>query len=420
MNALMRRPSQVNRQDVEAAGFHHGVHGVSSDQFLGKLQERFQQQAEAVHQHAVGRIKPREARAATLERRLQEADQRWRSLENETCGRPPDLVGPGLALVAALAAAGSEVILLAPVMDGFDIADPTTQLWAAAGVTIVASGLIHAVLHMMNTDGKLRTWLRVGLCLLTGFALCFVTVLGWWRAEQMIHVANLNNEELAAFVTRNELLTKLVVTFAAMAFPIFTGIFSEWGLSRFLNALHWQGAKRRYEALDRKRERTQREIDALNARRDRAVAILQHQARELEQVYSEKHALGQRIGARRQPLWHPLIKIAAVALLLGAVCGLADSWFTERFGPRAIWFQMALAAGLGIAYAAYALRAWHQPTPRELVRQQRTIWREGGSVAVCAYPSPAEPVVEAEPDEDVIDAEALPPTRKASRRRRAS
>jgi ABC-type multidrug transport system fused ATPase/permease subunit len=373
---------------VEAEGFHHGVHEIARGPAEGEMGAHFQHAAAEIRHDSVDALKTLEANEAVLTRRFQDAEIRWQRLQRETAGRPPEMGLPLIATLAAALAAVGETGLLAPVMDGFGISDPTWQLLTAATLVTVASGLLHLSVrevtvrvgapadeHADSSSSAPAGLQRAALAVLTLFALTVIIVLGWWRGAEMIFAANVQQAEWGLFLAQHPALTKVCVTLLTLALATFAAIASDWGFSRLRYAWEWRRAKREFESILQQLEHTRKRIEALIAKRDARLAMLDEQGRQWQHAYQEKHALGRRIGASRAPLWRVVLRIAGVVAVASAACVIFDPLTAGYLDSRRLLFYGFVVAAAGGMYAARALQAWDRPTPLELYRQQAVIWR---------------------------------------------
>lgn len=378
-------------RSIQARGFHNGVHAMPGEPATGALQAYFQRAAVQVQHDAIDPLKGLEAREAILARRFRDAERHWRRLEEMTDGMAPEIATPLLATAVATGAAIVEVVLLAPVMDAFGISNPAAQIVTAAGLVVAASGLIHLTVRQMSTDSQAQTeetapqspttqLHRPSVALVMLFTVALIVVLGWWRGAEMRFAATIEQTEWAQFLAHNGMLTQICVTLLTVGLPFFTAVALHWGLSRLRFGWEWRRAKQLYESLLRRLENTRKRHEALTEKRDTRVLMLEKQSCELQQVYVEQHELGQRIGAKRAPLWRPVLRIVAVAALVCVACVLIDPWIAEYLGPRRSLLYACVVVGIVGLYAAHALRAWDRPTPTELYRQRAVVWRRAAVI----------------------------------------
>jgi hypothetical protein len=279
-------------------------------------------------------------------------------------------------------------------MDGFGIADPTFQLIFAAVIVITTSGLFEITkkIHAGRTQEspaaedrsdheEKRKSRRIGSLiffgLLTTLSLALVFILGWWRAEEMIYAASVQTGAWKDFLTNNPVLTRAVVVLLTTALPVFVAMTFDWGLNGLHLAWEWRKSraihKRVAKQLDQSQKALEKEIEARDSRK----RALEQMSEEWKQAYLQNHELGQKTGAWKLPLWRVVLKICAVALLVLTLCLVLDPVIAQYIlsgGMRCLLYA-CLTLGVGVLYAAYAIKAWDRPTVQQLYDQKATIFR---------------------------------------------
>src|SRR2546423_4493346 len=378
---------------IEVQAFYDGTQGIGIDAGLAGISARCAEQQTLVRRGAASRRHQLEAEIETLAERQTDAEAQWHKLEARTVGLSPQVVQPLLALVSALAASYGEAILLAPVMDGFGIADPDEQRLTAGVLVLCASGFCKLAMHALAltadqqlekrqpTAGRARQIKQVIIqTLLVCFTLALVFALGSFRAGEMIFAASLQQTALGRFFGEYRELTNWTVTLLTVALPIYAAAALNWGLAGLRLARAWRRARRVF-LRDSKRLNARRQaLAGLIEECDCRSSALEHRRQEWTSVYQREYQLGQRIGARRQPLWQVVIKISAVA------AGILATWLwldpVPLPSPIAKGFLAMLAtAALGGGYAYCVLRACERPSPEALYRHRAVIWREEGQWA---------------------------------------
>src|SRR5690242_7468670 len=141
---------------VEAEGFRDGTQGVDPTITLKEIEAQFSQRRELENQSAAELIKSLEAKATTLARRRDDSERHWADLEFSTEGMPPQIILPFVAIVCAAAAVIGEAVFLAPVMDGFGIAEAILQLVFAGVIVVTTSGLFEITKKTYTASGANR------------------------------------------------------------------------------------------------------------------------------------------------------------------------------------------------------------------------------------------------------------------------
>src|SRR6266478_777386 len=342
----MNHTDRKDARQIEAEGFRDGTQNVNSAITVKEIDAQFARRQEQEDEAATHRIKSLEAQAETLQRRKEDAERHWADLEFRTEGMPPQFVLPACAVAFAGAAVVGEAVFLAPVMDGFGIADLTLQMIFAAVIVITTSGLFEITKklygnHAMEVEEKeaedeheskpksrhLR-FRRLGSLTFFGFltalAFALVFILGWWRAEEMIYAAAVQTGAWKDFLTNNPTLTRVVVVLLTTALPVFVALAFEWGLNGLHLAWEWRKSRAIYKRVAKQLDHTQKALEKETETRDARKRALAQMCEEWKQAYLQNHELGQKTGAWKIPLWWVVLKICAVPLLVLVFCILID------------------------------------------------------------------------------------------------
>jgi hypothetical protein len=307
---------------------------------------------------------------------------------------PPQIVLPICAVLLSALVVIGESIFLSPVMDGFGIADPTWQYLLAAVIVITCSGLFEITkkqwLQTSSSSNGVESStqqaipsksFRWGRRLFLGFmvllVLLLVSILGWWRAEEMMFAASAQPGEWQEFLSHNATLTRCVVVLLTTGLPIFVALAFEWGLDRLRVAWEWRKSRRAYRKTSGALEQTKKALESDFEKKESRLKSLDELREEWKQAYLQNHDLGQKVGARRLPLWRVMLKIGAVVFVILAICLFADAVVSNFIGSdfTRILLYVCLTVGLGGLYATYAIKAWDRPTAKQLYKQQATLWR---------------------------------------------
>lgn len=397
---------------IEAEGFCDGTQGVSPDNRLIEIDGHFAKEQQTVR-HAAARPQKRlEALIDTLKVRLADAEKLWRKLEALTDGVPPQIALPLLAVLSAGAVVPAEAVFVAPVLDGLGVSDPLEQLVFAGVLVLASGGLLKVAIHQLRnlqhhgvrsltvkeeatnrlaetTANAARPLSEPGASpfarpfkiatstLMILFAVSLVSFLGWWRAEELIFAGSVGGDELGKFLSENPTLTRVVITLLTIGLPVFAAIAFEYGFDSLHNAWQWRKSRRAYHGYTHRLNNAQKELEAHNAEVEHQVAALDEQRKEWRGAYLHNHELGKIVGAHRRPLRQVVLKIAAVALLIFAIWLLLDpfvSAYIESPVNRGM-LAVLLTFSLGGLYAVRAIKLWDRPSPEELYKHRRVIWR---------------------------------------------
>lgn len=421
------KPTQQKRElrSIEAEGFYHGAQGIPSEPMQAELQAHTDEAIERLRRDAIDRIKSLEASETIVTQRQATAETLWAGFEAETSGRAPQVFVALLATLLALLAVVGEGILLAPVMDGFNIANRLTQLFTASILVLVASGLVHVSMKQVfgepETPELAQALPKTGARVMNFLAAVSVTVLtfvvifilGRWRAVQMLFAASLSDSEWGRFLSVNETLSVACVTLLTLALPVFAAVAFDWGATKSRYALLWIRARRDYVGLSHRLETLRKKREAGVEKLEHQVQILVHHGKEMQSAYLENYELGRAIGAQKPRLSMPILRIAGLVVLVAAVCVVIDPLLTDYLpqGGRLILYA-CLTAGIGGLYAYRTLRLWERPTPQSLYRDRGVIWRTSNERAtpwprVRPLPAPGEQTAVSSLPEGYADGEEL-------------
>lgn len=376
---------------VEAEGFRDGTQGVSPAAALEEINAQFKQRQEQENYNCTEFIKTLEARVSHLGQSKADAERHWSDLEYATGGMPPRITLPLCAVVCSALAVVGEAGLLAPVMDGLGIAERSLQYLMAAVLVITCSGLVEITKRQFrhpdtaaggqreerrnDAGGAAMKCFFIALTLLT---LAFVSFLGWWRAEEMIFAASEQGGAWREFLSQNPTLTRVLVTLLTTGLPVFVALAFEWGLEGLRLSWEWRKTRHAFRRYSKRLDKIRKALEAETEKKESRLRLLGEMREEWRQVYVQNHELGQKVGARRLPLWRAVLKIVTVALLLLTACLLLDPWLEGYIASvisRGVIYACAVL-GLGGVYAASAIKAWDRPTPRQLYENRATLWRD--------------------------------------------
>lgn|ERR1041384_6714614 len=411
----MNRMNRMDTRTIEAEGFRDGTQNVNPEMTVKEIEARFARHQEQEVEASTKRIKTLEAQFETLQRRKEDAERHWGDLEFRTEGMPPQLVLPVCGVLFACAGVSGEAIFLAPIMDGFGIADPTFQLIFAAVIVIATSGLFEITKKLYarriakietvenerhsTSESKSHHGRQLGSVIFSGimtaFAIALVFILGWWRAEEMIYAASVQTGAWKEFLSNSPTLTRAVVVLLTAALPVFVALAFGWGLNGLYLGWEWRKSQATYKRVGRQLNYTQKSLEKEIETKEARKRVLAQIREEWRQTYLQNYELGQKTGAWKLPLWWVILKIVAIVLLLIVFCVLIDPFIILYLSNGMQWLLYGcVTLGFGVLYAAHAIRAWERPTPKQLYRHKATLFRDAtahGTNSVSALPpNPAE------------------------------
>lgn len=270
----------------------------------------------------------------------------WADLEMQTAGMPPPILLFLCAVAFSVVVVVGETVFLAPVLDGIGIADPVWQYLLAAGIVLVCSGLFEITKKQwqqvsgsdstQNKDSEQLSISSWSTMIFLGFvnllALLLVSILGWWRAEEMIFAAKAQAGAWQGFLGENATLTRVVVVLLTVSLPVFVAMAFDWGISGLRFANEWRKTFRAYKRLTADLPRARKQLESEEEKAESEQQALDEQRDQWKQSYLQNHELGQKVGAQQLPLWQTMIKVLAAILLLIVACLLIDPFLSSYVG----------------------------------------------------------------------------------------
>jgi hypothetical protein len=398
-----------HKRVVISEGFRDGTQNINPGSAQKMISAQFDQKRQkCVHQNALP-INMLEAKRLVLQQRKEAASDYWQGLLQSFGPMAPQRIKPLIALITVYFGAVGEAGFLAPVMDGLGIADQTLQLILAAVLVLVSSGLCHFLIHHYHTQSESRVSSNTSsertpqpryfqllttflVLLFAAFVFTLLSLLGWWRAGELIFAASLENGELSNFLNRHSALTHSFITLLTIALPIYVAVAFEWSFDRLHRAREWRRGRRDYHKYSRRFETVDKKLTAVVLRGDCAVKALDAQEVEFLQAYLQHYDLGKQIGAHKQPTWHLVVKIIAVIPLILVGCMSLEPLFSLYLTAgvfRGLFYAFA-TMGVGGLHAYRAIKAWERPNALQMYSQMAIRWR--GETRGYALPAESEDI----------------------------
>src|SRR5262249_38599127 len=150
--------------------------------------------------------------------------------------------------------------------------------------------------------------------LLALLAFCAISVLGWWRAQELIFAGKVNSDDLGTFLSQNPMLTRICVTLLTVGLPVFAALAFEWGAGRLTAAWSWHRGRQRFLRCSQQQDKARTNLHALVEAADCQIARLEHERKEATQTYLQNYDLGRLVGAHRPHALPLVAKVVAVPL----------------------------------------------------------------------------------------------------------
>lgn len=366
-----------NAVSVNAKAFGKGTQDAPVDDFLNEIEADFEKIRQKKIGEATGEIKNLEAESEITRQRKDESEARWKMLDGLHEGRTIQFFKPLLAVVAAFLLIAAEGGLLAPVMDGLNIAEFWVQLLVATLLVGALSGLLEIAVHNFHKTPR-KLWLVISSAT---FAVVSLAIFGWWRGEEVIFAGS--QDDGSTFASENALLTRILLMLVTVALPITAAFFLDFGVKHLRFWLERKEARKDFLEFSRRAEENEKKLAAAN---EKLAAELEAIGQERESWLAsarDNFEKGRTVGAWKLPFWQAVtlpttvagILIFVVVMIVGMI--LVDPILAEFIESDAfrIALFVLLAAGLTGLLAMRFIRRWNRPTDEELFNQTATHWR---------------------------------------------
>jgi cation transport ATPase len=366
---------------IEAEAYHRGAHGVSQEDALHEVEAHFEALREESSRAVTDRIKNLEATTKTLTERLLDADERWQRMSASTSGRQPEFQKPLLAIGVAFLLIIADGLLLAPVMDGLNIADPTSQIVVAIVLVTAFSALFKIAVHNYRQPQRKR-WLVITPAT---FGLLALAVFGWWRATEVVFASLRSGDDLNTFAADNPVLTKIFLASATVALPVAAALALDYGFEKLRHGVEWAKARRDHLRFSKALDHSEKKLEAAIEKRDHEREKLAHVREEWLNAARQAHAEGDRLGAHQEPFSSVLLRVIPIGMLIVVAVFVVSYWLIDK--PLADYIISSLArlllyalTALGLTgwYAGRAVHQWNRPTALQLYEARPTHWAGSG------------------------------------------
>lgn len=364
-------------EGIEAKAFALGAKGSPIADFENEIEAEFGKLREQKIADSAETIKTLEAQTVVAQKRKDDAEERWTLLNTLHEGRTISFVKPALSVATATILVFAEGGLLAPTMDGLNIANQWIQLIVAIAMVGALSGLLEISVHNFHKTPR-RLWLVIAPA---AFSIFTLAIFGWWRGEEVIF-AGLQGGE-STFASENPWLTRILLTLVTIALPITAAFLMDFGLKwlRFF----WERFKARsdFQRFTKEVDENQKKLEAAHEKRAAELEKIEQDRESWLSAARDNWEQGKVIGAWKRPFWEAVvlpttivgILIFVIVMIVGMV--LIDPMLAEFIGSDLSRVALLVLFSIGLTglFAMHFIRKWNRPTDEELFKQRATHWQ---------------------------------------------
>jgi hypothetical protein len=381
---------------AQHVGFKDGAHGVSAVAKQAEYSAMFEARKAQVIKQFTDLFARLRAACETKRLERQEADALWSRISEMTTGIQPPVLLYVIGLTIAALIAGVEPFFLAPVMDGLGIPNRVAQLLTASVLVITPAVIFevskYAYRRIGNYDDrtsrKTRYLAVAGTVALSALVLVYTISLGLWRAKELIYAGKLDPDGAGSFLTQSANETTVVFIALTVALPLALMFLLDHCLSKLSFAWTWRRARGNARTLVRQQESAEKALTAAEEEQDAELVSLDEEAEEFRQAYIHAYSQGISIGAWRQSAMVPITKTIAVLFAMLAICLVINQVIETLLNSGFMGSRLLISAFVTLSvtgvFGIRFFQSWSNPSARELVDQQATMFRNVRRFAVLS------------------------------------
>lgn len=364
-------------ENMNAKSFVFGTQGVPLDDFENQLEADFGKAREQKIADSVETIKTLEAQMNVSQKRKDDAEERWTLLNALHEGRTISFAKPALSMAIASILVFAEGGLLAPTMDGLNIANEWIQLIVAIAMVGALSGLLEISVHNFHKTPR-RLWLVVAPA---AFSITTLAIFGWWRGEEVIFAGKQDGG--STFASENALLTRVLLMLVTIALPITAAFFLDFGLKGLRFFRERLNARSDFQKFTREVDENQKKLEAAHEKRVAELEKIEQDRESWLGSARDSWEHGRITGAWKLPFWQAVVMpTAIVGILIFVIVMIAGmvlidpvlAQFIESDLFRVALFVL-LSIGLTGLFAMHFIRKWNRPTAEEIFKHPATHWQ---------------------------------------------
>lgn len=365
----MQQPTRTLHQgklkprQLEALAFYLGAHGIDPAPVLEEIEARFVRDTSEERQEPLRKLHALEAKLQQVRREKPEADALWLRIRKELGDTPPPYFHAVLMAAFAFFALALDTLFLAPTMDILNIANPSIQLLAAAGLAALCTAYFELIGHLYIGAKDSRPK-RLTAIAAAGIGVVSLMVWGLLRGYQLRFAAVLAGNPLGQFLATHAILSSIFYIFITIAAPLIGATALLYGWPEVSRARTWRRVRERFEKLRAAEVQLARDVQAQQEHLDEFDKRKQAECLEWRAIFAQFYERGRRNGACKETLWSVRRKS-----LLG---GLLASPLVFLF-PLA-WFPAHLIIPTipALAIFVYCNHRRHHPSHERYLEQENT------------------------------------------------
>src|SRR5437660_1535786 len=282
---LMSRLNEERR--VECDGFYDGAHGSPIERGIEEIEGKFEEKKANLQRDAVTNQKRLEAEIKHLDEVGPAVERKVQAVEEKNGEQQLSIVLPVVVVILALFAIISEALLLAPAMDILNVTNEIAQLFTAFGLAAVAGLTFHFVWESFISEAFPNIW-KVTIRVVAAMLAFGLVVWGILRGFQVAFAAYLNQNPLGDFLSGHPILSSIFFVFITLATPVIAATATHYGAHRMQGWWEWKTAKRKFEALSKRRAQAVKELEAQEKALQLGLKALAEERMQWKSVYSKQ------------------------------------------------------------------------------------------------------------------------------------
>jgi hypothetical protein len=362
-NGLNRDRSSRKSYRLESRAFYLGAHKIDPEPVMQEIEAKMVQDSSEERERLLRKLRELEAKKEQVRRERPEAEATWTRVKKDLGDTPPPFFHALLMVGFASIALSLDALFLAPSMDILNVAHPTLQLLAAAGVAILCTAWIEFAGVLYLRGGKNIAERIIAVAAASIGAGCLIAW-GLLRGYQLKFSAGLAGNPLGDFLGEHPILASIFYIFVTLGTPIIgaMALLNAWNETS--QVLLWRNVRRRFEELRRAEVEVARKVQSAAEELDHFDLRKEAVCREWKAIFNQFYARGLQNGARKETLASVVRKSAFGGVLAAPLAFLAPFAFIPAL--------IALPITVGVGLFTYFNHRRHHPDHERYLAQENT------------------------------------------------